>query len=277
MVDPRTNTTSAFADAPDELLVGNPTPWLLNEGDTWHGFSGLPSGYAMLDPIKVTVLTPGMGDDGALESWGIPAGLLTMYLDQHASIVVEKTQDFSILFLFSMGTTKGKWGSLLTTLFDFKHDYDANTPLSRALPALAAAYPAAYAGMGLADLAAKMHETMRTTGQMDALQAAFGTLPTPVMQNSDAFAHVVRGTVTPIRLVEAAGRVSALGIVPYPPGIPLLMPGESLGGADGPYMAYLKALQEFDRSFPGFEHDLHGVEHEDGDYVLTVVAEKGGA
>ena len=277
VVDPRTGAKVAFADAPDELLVCNAAPWLLRAGDTWHGFSGLPDDYAMLDPIKVTVLTPGMGVDGALESWGIPAGLLTAYLDQHASIVAEKTQDFSVLFLFSMGTTKGKWGSLLTSLFDFKRDFDANTPLSRALPALVAAHPEAYAGMGLSDLAAKMHETMRETGQMDALQAAFGTLPEPVMQNSDAFAHVVRGTVEPARLDDAAGRVSALGIVPYPPGIPLLMPGESLGAADGPFVAYLKALQEFDRSFPGFEHDLHGVEHEDGDYVLTVVAPKGGA
>jgi arginine/lysine/ornithine decarboxylase len=189
----------------------------------------------------------------------------------HASIVAEKTQDFSILLLFPMGTTKGKWGSLLTTLFDFKRDDDAYAPLSRALPTLAAACPDAYAGMGLAGLAGKMHETVRRSGQMDALQAAFGTLPTPVMQNSDAFAHVVRGTVKPVRLDEAAGRVSALGIVPYPPGIPLLMPGEALGAADGSHMANLEALQEFDRSFRGFEHDLHRVEHEGGDYVLTVV------
>ena len=55
------------------------------------------------------------------------------------------------------------------------------------------------------------------------------------------------------------------------------MPGEALGAADGPHMAYLEALQEFDRAFPGFEHDLHGVEHEDGDYVLTVVDGKVGA
>jgi len=97
------------------------------------------------------------------------------------------------------------------------------------------------------------------------------------MPNCDAFAHVVRGTVEPVKLDAAAGRTSALGVVPYPPGIPLLMPGEGLGAADGPFMAYLKALQEFDRRFPGFEHDLHGVEHEDGDYVLTVVAGKDGA
>ena len=32
----------------------------------------------------------------------------------------EKTQDFTILFLFSIGMTKGKWGTLLTTLIKFK-------------------------------------------------------------------------------------------------------------------------------------------------------------
>ena len=271
VTDPATGQKVAFHDAPDELLVGSPAPWQLHPGETWHGFNGLPDGYAMLDPIKVTVLTPGMGVDGMLESWGIPAPLLTAYLDQHASIVVEKTQDFSVLFLFSMGVTKGKWGSLLTTLCDFKRDYDRNAPLSRALPAVVAAAPKIYSNMGLADLARTMHETMRKSGQMAALHAAFSSLPTPEMNNADAFAHVVHGTVGPVKLDDAAGRTTAVGIVPYPPGIPLLMPGENLGAPDGPHVAYLKALQKFDRRFPGFEHDLHGVSHDDGDYILTVI------
>jgi arginine decarboxylase len=106
---------------------------------------------------------------------------------------------------------------------------------------------------------------------MDALHAAFSSLPTPEMKNADAFAHVVHGTVEPVKLDDAAGRTTAVGIVPYPPGIPLLMPGENLGAPDGPHVAYLEALQEFDRRFPGFEHDLHGVSHDDGDYILTVI------
>ena len=271
VVDPETGARVAFADAPDELLTTSPEPWLLHPGDTWHGFEGLPDGYAMLDPIKVTLLTPGMGVDGELESWGIPAELVTAYLDQHASIVAEKTQDYSILFLFSMGTTKGKWGSLLTTLFDFKRDYDRNAPLEVALPAVAAGSPGTYGGMGLADLAGKMHETMRETGQMAAMQAAYSNLPVPTMKNADAFAHVVRGTVEQVRVDDIAGRTVSMGVVPYPPGIPLLMPGENVGDAEGPFVVYLKALQAFDRRFPGFEHDLHGVEHLDGDYVIYVV------
>jgi len=93
----------------------------------------------------------------------------------------------------------------------------------------------------------------------------------PTMKNADAFAHVVRGTVAQVKVDDIAERTVSMGVVPYPPGIPLLMPGENVGAADGPFVGYLKALQAFDRSFPGFEHDLHGVEHEGGDYVIYVV------
>jgi arginine decarboxylase len=63
-----------------------------------------------------------------------------------------------------------------------------------------------------------------------------------------------------------AGRILATGIVPYPPGIPLLMPGEAAGALDEPALSYLQALQQFDRQFPGFTHDIHGVESIDGSY-----------
>lgn len=47
------------------------------------------------------------------------------------------------------------------------------------------------------------------------------------------------------------------------------MPGENTGPADGPVLGYLKALEGFDARFPGFEHDTHGVEIEDGKYVVS--------
>ena len=125
-----------FADAPAALLAGEQKCWLLEPGAAWHGFPGLEPGYAMLDPIKVTVVTPGLDDSGTLASQGIPAPLLSAYLGEHG-IVVEKTANFSVLFLFSIGVTKGKWGSLVNALLDFKRDYDANTRLARAMPVLA--------------------------------------------------------------------------------------------------------------------------------------------
>ena len=271
VVDPESGRSVPFVDASPQVLGTRPEAWLLRPGERWHGFDGLPEGYAMLDPIKVTLLTPGMGDDGQLQPMGIPAAVVSAYLDEHASIVVEKTQDYSILFLFSMGVTKGKWGQLVTTLFDFKRDYDANIPLKQALPSTFALDPAHYVGMGLKDLAQALHEMLIKTNQMGLMAEAFAVLPAPAMRNCDAYAHVVRGTVEPVRLDDIDGRTVAVGVVPYPPGIPLLMPGENVGAGEGPLVPYLKALQEFDRSFPEFEHDLHGVEHVDGHYVILCV------
>jgi lysine decarboxylase/arginine decarboxylase len=185
--------------------------------------------------------------------------------------VVEKTQDFSILFLFSMGVTRGKWGSLVTALFDFKRDLDRNAPLTNALPGLLDVDAERYGRMGLADLAAQMHDTLKKTNQMQLQAEAFSRLPAQTMANAEAYAHLVRGTVRPVRLADIAGRTVAVGVVPYPPGIPLLMPGENAGPADGPFIGYLRALEEFDRRFPGFEHDLHGVDHVRGDYVISCV------
>jgi arginine decarboxylase len=263
----------AFADAPADLLATRPEAWQLNSGDSWHGFTGLPDGYAMLDPIKVTILTPGMSRTGQLESFGVPAALVTAYLDQHYCIVVEKTQDFSILFLLSMGATRGKWGSLVTALFNFKRDLDRNAPLVNALPGLLDVDAARYGQIGLADLAGQMHDTLKKTNQMQLQAEAFSRLPAQTMTNADAYAHVVRGTVRPVRLADIAGRTVAVGVVPYPPGIPLLMPGENVGSADGPFIGYLRALEEFDRLFPGFEHDLHGVDHVGGEYMITCVVD----
>jgi len=87
----------------------------------------------------------------------------------------------------------------------------------------------------------------------------------------EAYEKLVRNEVELVTLDEAAGRLVATGIVPYPPGIPLLMPGENAGPADGPLLGYLKALESFDTSFPGFTHDTHGIESEAGVYRLLVL------
>lgn len=51
------------------------------------------------------------------------------------------------------------------------------------------------------------------------------------------------------------------------------MPGENAGGVGGAIVGYLKALESFDARFPGFAHDIHGVEVINGQYQFTVVCE----
>ena len=266
----------AFADAPAEFLATNPDPWVLHPGEKWHGFAELEDDYCMLDPIKVSVVTPGVADSGGLEKSGIPATLITAYLHQRG-IEVEKTTDFTILFLFSIGITKGKWGTLLNALLDFKTDYDDNAPLAQVLPQVVDASPSMYGEMGLRDLADRMFATLKATRQTHWLAEAFSTLPHPVMTPSAAYQHLIRDQIEHVPLEKLADRVLATSVVPYPPGIPMLMPGESTGKADGPYLGYLRALAEWDKTFPGFGHDTHGVENRDGVYFVQCLKKGAGA
>jgi len=45
-------------------------------------------------------------------------------------------------------------------------------------------------------------------------------------------------------------------------------PGEATGAKDGPYLSYLRALWAWDKRFPGFGHDTHGVENNKGTYFV---------
>jgi arginine decarboxylase len=267
VTDPATGKKIAFADAPDELLITNPDCWVLHPGEAWHGFKDLEDGYCMLDPIKVSVVTPGVANDGSFEKIGIPATLVTAYLDQRG-IEVEKTTDFTILFLFSIGVTKGKYGTLINALLHFKEDYDANTPLVEVMKAIVQVSPERYTGIGLRDLANEMFEQLKVSNLLKWQAEAFSTLPLPVFTPAETYSKLVHNEIEQITVDKMAHRILATGIVPYPPGIPMLMPGEDAGGEDSPYIGYLCALQAWDRRFPGFSHETHGVENKDGKYYV---------
>jgi len=96
-------------------------------------------------------------------------------------------------------------------------------------------------------------EAMRELGSTAVMAKAFSTLPVPESSPVEAYERLVRDEVEQIPLAEMAGRTVATGVVPYPPGIPLLMPGEVAGSADGPVLGYLRALETFDRRFSVFK------------------------
>jgi arginine/lysine/ornithine decarboxylase len=262
----------AFADASPEFLATEPDAWVLHPGDAWHGFGDLEDGYCMLDPIKVSIVTPGVADSGGLDKRGIPATLVTAYLHRRG-VEVEKTTDFMVLLLFSIGITKGKWGTLLNALLDFKRDYDASARSPRCCQTWrpAARRPTR---IGLRDLADQMFAVRNRGGPLAG--GGVSTLPRPVMTPNAAYQYLVKDQIEHVPLDKLADRVLATSVVPYPPGIPMLMPGEATGAADGPYLGYLKALAAWDGRFPGFGHDTHGVENRDGVYYVQCLKQGAG-
>jgi arginine decarboxylase len=211
-----------------------------------------------------------MDRDGTLAPEGIPGDLVTAYLARHG-IVPSRTTDHMVLFLFSLGVTKGKWGTLLNTLLGFKTDYDRNARLADVMPAVVAAAPERYAGQGLHDLGDEMWAHLRESRQGHWQAQAYESLPTPEMTPRRAFQHLMTGNVEKVALSEIAGRVAAVGVIPYPPGIPIVMPGENIGAPDGPWITYLRALQEYGHRFPGFGKEVEGTEERHGVYHVYCI------
>ncbi|MBR6240421.1 MAG: arginine decarboxylase [Lentisphaeria bacterium] len=270
VTDRKTGRSYAFAEAPRELLVTDQRCWRIENGDSWHGFADLEENWVMLDPIKVSILTPGMGDDGTVLDRGVPAALVSYYLYREG-IVPTRTTDFQIMFLFSMGITKGKWGTLLNTLLNFKRMYRANAPVADVFPDLAAAWPDRYGKDGVRTLSDRMFRYIREKTPEAMLDRAFRELPHQVLTPREAYRHIVTGHVEQVPSTALAGRVAACSVIPYPPGIPMLMSGEAFGGDDCPQIQYLKQLEFWDAEFPGFEHVTEGAESVDGVYHVMCV------
>ncbi len=57
--------------------IGNRDDWLLRANEKWHGFGNLAPGFTILDPIKATVITPGLDVSGQFAKTGIPASIVT--------------------------------------------------------------------------------------------------------------------------------------------------------------------------------------------------------
>lgn len=268
--DPETEQVYAFEDAPADLLCENQNAWLMHPDDKWHGFKDMPSGWCMLDPIKVSILSPGMGDDGELLDSGVPAALLSLYLGRFG-IVPTRTTDFQVMFLFSMGITKGKWATLVNTLMSFKRHYDDNTPLQEVLPDLVEAFPSVYAQKGLKDLGEQIFAYLKRHNPGEILNAAYESLPEGIMTPRAAFQAIVVNNVEMVPSNLLVGRVAANAVIPYPPGIPMLMSGESFGDKNSPQIKYLKSLEVWDKQFPGFEKETEGTELHDGIYHVMCV------
>lgn len=262
---PEKTKGKAFYSISDDVLKKDPNCWTLKANEKWHGFGDFEEEHVMLDPIKVTVLTPGIMENGSMDAWGIPACVVSAFLRKEG-IVVEKTGHYSFLCLFTIGTTRGKAGVLLNMLYRFKELYDRNAPLEDVLPHIVKFAPSKYVGMGLKQLCDTMHAYFKARNVTKVLTAVYEKLPQQALRPADTYAALVRGNVEKLSLKDITNRVSAAMIVPYPPGIPVIMPGEKFSHDTKAILDYLKICEDFDNEFPGFENEIHGVsvEQEDG-------------
>jgi len=262
---------------PDHLTeeegIGDRDDWIIHSGDTWHGFGEIETGFNMLDPIKSTIITPGLDVHGKFDEQGIPAAIVSKYLAEHG-IIIEKTGLYSFFIMFTIGITKGRWNSMVTELQQFKDDYDRNRPLWRVMPEFVGKHPQ-YEKTGLRDLCDAIHQVYREYDLARLTTDMYLSKIEPAMLPADAWAKMAHRQIERCPIDELEGRITAMLVTPYPPGIPLLIPGERFNAS---ILRYLQFVRDFNQRFPGFETDVHGLVHEEVEgvegYFIDVVKEE---
>ncbi len=113
-----------------------------------------------------------------------------------------------------------------------------------------------YERIGLKDLCAQIHTQCKSYDVAKMTTEMYLSEMQPAMKPSDAFAKMAHEEIDRIEIDDLEGKVTAVLLTPYPPGIPLLVPGERFNKA---IVDYLKFARAFNEKFPGFETDVHGL------------------
>jgi ornithine decarboxylase/arginine decarboxylase len=261
--------SGAFHDVPWESVATDQLArqakyWELAPGAAWHGFTQVEQGFAITDPCKLTLLTPGFDrKTGAYEPHGIPAPIVAQYLRENR-VVPEKNDLNSLLFLLTPGVESSKAGTLVSALVAFKRLHDDNVPLVEVMPEFVAKRPKRYSGARLRDLCADMHAFFRDANVSALQKAQFRAehLPEMVMTPRAAARQLVRNNVDYLPIDEIEGRIATTLFVIYPPGIATIVPGERLCQKAQPMIDYLKTFERSANSFPGFEAEIQGLYRE---------------
>ena len=162
-------------------------------------------------------------------------------------MIVEKTGLYSFFIMFTIGITKGRWNTLLTALQQFKDDYARNQPMWRILPEFCQQHPALRAHGPARPVPARARAVRASYDIARLTTEMYLSDLTPAMKPSDAFAHIAHRKTERVEIDHLEGRITTSLVTPYPPGIPLLIPGEVFNKK---IVDYLKFSRDFNARVP---------------------------
>ncbi len=230
------------------------------ESAPWNGFTHMPKGLYLADPCKVLLTTRSIDK----EMPSIPAPLVSAYLEAHG-VTAEKSDFYTLLFLSEPGDSEEKGTHLVDLLCDLEKAYFANRPLSALLPGGSAE--------GLADFSARYADFLSAHHAHELQQALFSEdhFPASPMTAREAHQHFIKGNRKCIPLSEAEGEIALELVLPYPPGIAVLVPGEVWTKE---ILSYFLFLSDYGRLFPEFKPEILGVHERDGTPYVWVVSKQ---
>jgi ornithine decarboxylase len=251
----------AWEDIPTDVIKREQQCWNFDPKSKWHGYAGYAKDYAMVDPNKLALLTPGINrETGDYLSFGVPATVVANYLREQR-VVPEKCDLNSILFLMTPAEDESKISTLIAKLVNFKNLWDRDASLPEVLPTISAAHSSRYAGYTIRRVCKEMHDYYRSANVKELQRLCFraSSFPELAMSSRDAYEALVANNVDYVPLDEIGGRISATLALIYPPGIGVIVPGERWDDKAKPMLDYFLAFEESFNRFPGFNYEVQGV------------------
>ena len=245
---------------PTEEILSDPAFFAISPKDTWHGFSHIAENLYLTDPCKVLLVTD-----------PLPAPLLSHFLESR-HVTVEKSDFHTLLFLIEPGDTKEKQEHLLSLLQECEAAYEANTPMSVFAPHLTCRK-----GERLKDFSLRYQDFLCREEAARLTQALFDEdhFPKAMLTGKKAHQAFLKRARERVPLPKAKGRVSLEMILPYPPGITVLEPGEVWTDEA---LSYFLFLQKYKSAFPDFSPEILGVHGKEAEpYVWVLKNQKEGS
>ncbi|UBM27326.1 ornithine decarboxylase [Pseudomonas sp. p1(2021b)] len=225
---------------------------LINDGRAVE----LEPGLHYLDPCKVILLTRVQPLNH------VPACVVAHYLRDH-DFTPEKADFYNFTLLITPSSTQAGLSRLVDCLQAFEADLCAHTPVLQALPSLRQA-GARYEGMSLVELCQEINGLYRSY-EVERRQAdIFSAIDVCIAELSPQAANqrFIRGEARWAKVANVIGKVAAEGVIPYPPGILCIAPGERWTPA---LVGYLLAIEAMASRHPGFAPHIQGVHPVDND------------
>lgn len=254
---PPTIDGKPWQDYDTETIANDIRFFRFDKGARWHDFEHYDDNQYFIDPCKLLLTTPGIDiETDEYQETGIPASILAHYL-RESSVIPEKADLNSILFLLTPAETLAKFQHLVARIVRFEKHIHDNSPVTQVLPTLAKAFPQ-YRNLTINQLCQKMHDfyAKHSLNKLQKQMFQREHRPVKAMRAYDAHQAFIRDEVELVPLRQIQGRIAMEGALPYPPGVYCIVPGEIW---DGAVLKYFMALEEGVNSLPGFEPEVQGV------------------
>jgi len=175
----------------------------------------------------------------------VPAAIVSDHL-VFRGINVEKVGLYSFLALITVGTPRPYVDMLINSLSEFCSVYNRDVG-------------------GMQQAAKEINTTLAEYDIINICNWAYTILPDQEMIPRRAHNALISGKSIPVPLAELHGQISCVIVAPYPPGIPVIMPGEVFSEV---VIKYISACLALNDKLGRDILPVHGVRKIDGKYFI---------